>query len=413
MKTLLTTTALLVATTSASAQSTDVSAMIASGGLAATGDYLAALPDPDATERFALGGVRFLSAIEGVLQTRHGIAVSSEMLEMSGLPLLRLPVPPNPDAAPFGAAMVTGLFADAIDDLALALPPLDTIADDDTVALTIGTADIWFDIDADGARGPGEGLLDVAGAILAPQMGAALVDPDAGAALPAPASVVVRFDTADAAWLSAYAHLLSGVSEAVVAVDPTDAIDRVMTSRRNFAAIGAVQPRNNWFDNASLIDPVDLLSMVVFALDGVPDAVHARAAHDHFLAMIADNRTFWYRVATETDDDMEWIPNKTQTSALPIDFPAETGAQWQAVLADAERLLTGEALLPYWRLRDHAGLNLAALMRDPPNLDLIGLIQGESLLPYVETGPRVDGNNLRMFEQLVSGDAGLFMVILN
>ena len=41
---------------------------------------------------------------------------------------------------------------------------------------------------------------------------------------------VVRFDTADAAWLSAYAHLVSALAEAVLAYDPTDATARMMAA---------------------------------------------------------------------------------------------------------------------------------------------------------------------------------------
>ena len=59
----------------------------------------------------------------------------------------------------------------------------------------------------------------------------------------------------------------------------------------------------------------------------------------------------------------EWLDGIGGRSVLRW-VKRQTGAQWQAVLADAERLLTGEALLPYWRLRDHAGLNLAGNIAD-------------------------------------------------
>ena len=41
------------------------------------------------------------------------------------------------------------------------------------------------------------------------------------------------------------------------------------------------------------------------------------------------------------------------------------------------------------------------------------MIQGETLLPYMERGRRADADNLRQFQELVSGNAGLFIVVLN
>ncbi len=75
---------------------TDISAMIAERGLRATEVALAALPAPTPTERFGLGGVRFLAGIETALQTRWRHGMSDNLVLMSGLPILRLPVPENP-----------------------------------------------------------------------------------------------------------------------------------------------------------------------------------------------------------------------------------------------------------------------------------------------------------------------------
>ena len=129
--------------------------------------------------------------------------------------------------------------------------------------------------------------------------------------------------------------------------------------------------------------------------------------------MIADNQTFWDRVAQEQDNDAEWIPNKSQTSALPFDFPADTGTAWRKVLADAAAVLNGDLLIPHWRMGDAAGINLARLLQDPPPVDLIGMIQGGDLLPYAEPGRLIGWESMARFDALMQGDAGLFMVILN
>ncbi len=394
-----------------------ISAEIGATGLAATEARLASLTDPDATERFALGGVRFLGAVEHALQVRYATDINGTLAEQSGIPVLRLPLPPNPGATPFSPDSIPALFQGVVDDMAGALAALDTITDTDDVGLVIDTGDLWFDIDMDGVRSPGEGVLELTNLFM--------VQPefefdDDGNWVEVPVgpdgtdAIVVRFDTSDAAWLSAYAHLLSGISETVLALNPAEAIARVLEAR---AAMDAMSPiasdPSGWFSMQEIADITDVVAMFVYAMDQQPDVARSRAAHAHFLGMIEDNRTFWYRVATETDDAMEWIPNKSQTSALPIPFPEDLGPRWQAVLREAEMLLNGELLVPVWRMGDGAGVNLAAMFQNPPRLDPMGLFQGEVLVPFLEEGPLIRGDALWQFEQLVGGDAGLYMVVLN
>jgi hypothetical protein len=224
--------------------------------------------------------------------------------------------------------------------------------------------------------------------------------------------VTIRFDTADAAWLSAYAHLLSGVSELVLAVRPTEAIARVTEARDAMAALGGPASDPSGMD-AQFGAVVDGVAMVLLALDGQPDPARTRAARAHLLAVVADNRVFWDRVARETDDEAEWIPNKRQVSATGLPFPPETGALWLAVLADAEAVLEGRRLVPFWRLGAGAGVDLRALLEDPPALSLAGLAQGADLLPYMREGPLADGRNLWLFAALVQGDGALYAVVLN
>lgn len=385
------------------AQAQDISSQIATNGLSATEAALAALSSPTPTEQFALGGVRFLGAIETALQTRYNTAINDGLAVDSGLPVLRLPLPPNPNPDPFTPGVITGLFERISAELARALEPLDTIGDTDDVGLVINTGDLWFDINSNGARDPGEGMTEIAGWVLTPRFGEG----------PDMVDLTIRFDTADAAWLSAYAHLLSGVSEAVLAVDPTEAITGVLDARTAFAEFGLPGPSGGFIDQNDLNDFIDLVAMYLHAMDQQIDPVHSQAAHAHLLGMIEDNQVFWARLDQEQDNEMEWIPNATQTSALPIPFPPELGATWQTVLADAEDLLNGDQLLPFWRTGDDVGINLASFMQNPPQLDPVGLLQGDVFLPYLERGRIINGASLTRFERMLGGDAGLFMVILN
>lgn len=391
----------LVAFTFATAAQADMdySAMLRDQGLVGAQTTLSQIAEPTASDNFALGGVHFLLAVEKAAQQLYASDIDHEMAERSGLPFLRLPIPSNPNPEPFDPQVIAEVFETALIELAASIDALDRITDADEVAVVINTGDIWFDVDANGRRDYGEGFLELA----APQVDSRLNDQ-----FIAP---TVRFDTADAAWLSAYAHLLSGSSEVILATDPVSAVTRVVESRKTFEPLWAEnEPPSRYYRESNW---ADLAAMFIHAIEGQPDIDRSRAAHAHFLSMIDDNRVFWERVALETDNDREWIPNPFQQSALQIRFPAETGPTWRAVLDDAEALLKGDLLIPHWRVGQNAGVNLAAAMQNPPEIDIIAIIQGEGVAPYLERGERINPRSLRQFERLMGGNAGLFMVILN
>ncbi len=390
-------TALFFSAAAAAAQdSAGIARVLSEDGLAAAAEQLSGADTPQ--DRFALGGVLFLRAIEKTLQTRwrHGLQASSRMM----MPVLRLPVPDNPSPEPFRPEMIAGIFSTLIDDLAAARAALSGIGDDDQVALILPLREIWFDIDGDGARGTGEGLLQVAGWVLTQRMAAGRSDP------------VIRFDTADAAWLVAYTHLLSALAEGVLAFDPTDQIIRVQQAARDLDAIAADTNYASGFDMIFGAQ-VDMAAIAFYALQQQPDAAHTRAARAHLLAMIRNSRLFWTRAEAETDNAAEWIPNARQDSALGVRVPPQTGPTWLAVLQDAEDLLEGRKLIPFWRVRRGAGLNLRRMFEDPAPVDPVGWLQGLAFLPYIEEGERVSPASWREFERMLRGDAALFAVWLN
>jgi hypothetical protein len=357
-------------------------------------------------ERFTMGGLRFLAAIESALQLQWRTGMDQSMGGIGGtlgLPLLRLPLPPNPAPEPFQGSMVTELFANITKGMQAARVDLDTIPEGADFGVEIAFSDLWFDVNANQARDPGEDAAE----LLGPQLlGWQWAERDASLPLP-----VIRFDGADAAWLSAYTHLLEGISEVILTYDPAAAIDRMIATR---AALGVVPPPPETESfNFDFEAVTDALAVIEGALNQTPDATHAKAAKAHFLAMVADNRRFWTMVALEKDNDREWIPNDAQISALGFELPPGTGARWLAVLADGEALLQGRVLIPYWRGAAGQGINFGKLFDDPRPFSLTGWIQGWGVVPYLEKGPVVSGENLFRFEEMMLGNAGLMMVFLN
>lgn len=375
----------------------DLSAEIAATGLAATETRLAALTAPSEADRFALGGVRFLRALETTFQTRY----RTGMDDPTGMvPLIRLNQGTAPDAT-FQPGDVAALFTQAATDMAAARAPLDGLASGPDFSVEIRLADLWFDVNADGTRTPDEALMELLGPSL---MGFRWFDRDPTA--PAP---TIRFDRADAAWLSAYTHLLEGVANIVLAYDPTDALTRAAAARDGMNALSTPE-----FSEYDMFAPgLDAVWVILESLDQQPDAARMTAARDHFLSMVTDNRSFWMAVETETDNDAEWLPNARQTSALGLTLPPETGTTWLSVLADGEALLKGEKLIPYWRLGEGAGVNLGRMFTDPAPIDLKDWIQGAGALPYLEQGETVSAESWRTFEAMMGGDAMLMSVWLN
>ncbi len=385
------------------AAQTSISGKIGSAGLASVEAELSSLPEPTPSDALALGGVRFLRAIEKTLQTRWRVGLDARSAMLS-IPIIRLPVPPNPNPDPFDPEVLEQIFAGVIDDMAAARAPLEGLDATSDASLTLDIGDLWFDVNTNGARDDGEGVFEIAGPALIRRWGA-LSDDERIAP-------TIRFDAADAEWLVAYTHLLSAVSQIVVAFDPSREVARIGEARARIAALQANAPPQNAMDMQFGAE-VDLFAMIYLSLRQAPDPTRTEAARLHMLDMIAANKRFWAAVEAETDNNAEWIPNARQTSALGIDVPPETGPQWLAVLSDAEKLLSGELLVPHWRFGSGAGINLKALMQDPPAVDIVEWAQGVGLLPYVEDGPLITPDNWRQFSFLVGGDAALFVIFLN
>lgn len=393
--------ALLALATPAAADG--LSAEIGADGIAATLDRLKAQPEPALEDLFAIGGLQFLSGIERALQLQWRTGMDQAAGDIGGalgLPLLRLPLPPNPRPQPFRGALVTELFTQIDADMQAARAALATLPEGEDFALDLSFADLWFDVNADGARDPNESAL----LLLGPQLlGWQWQDPD-----PAAPPLVIRFDAADAAWLAAYTHVLSGIANTILAYDPAASIDRVLAAKAAFGVTPV--PEYGYFD---FEDFADAFAMLEGAVNQPPDATRARAAKGHFLAMIAENRRFWALVAAETDNDREWIPNDAQTSALGLTLPPGTGDTWLGVLADGEALLQGRLLIPYWRGAAGQGLNLARMFDEPAPVSVTGWLQGWAAVPYLEPGPVIDSDSFRRFEAMMGGNAGLMMVWLN
>jgi len=370
-----------------SVASADLSQSIHLNGLAKTESSLSA----DNDDPMAIAAVRFLRALEKTLQTRYRYNLT---LPEANLPILRLVAPTNPSPEAFDASVLTQIFKTFANDMNEVRAALDAIPRDGDIALELDLSQIWFDMDSNKARQAHESLFQ------------------AMRRNPNDEPMVVRFDRADLHWLRAYTHLLSAFSDLLVAFDPEIPYQTVHDSLVTLNELNNSTGEQHFMD-VQYGDWVDRIALIYGAINKQPDKQFTKRARQHLLKTVESNKELWRLIELETDDNREWIPNPQQTSTIPLQIPAETGAAWQAVLQDFEMVLKGKKLIPHWRLASNAGINLAKLMDDMPEVDLVTWAQGSALTPFMEQGSRISNGNWRAFNRLVSGRGMLFSVFLN
>ncbi|MFN3214165.1 MAG: hypothetical protein ACE37M_13760 [Henriciella sp.] len=346
-------------------------------------------PDTD----FLLGGIQFLRASEAIMQVRYQNSSASLAL----IPGMRNSLPANPDAK-FDPAFLEQAMTQALEHLSRAEITL-ARATGEEIGVEVPLTAIWFDVNANGTREDWESGLAVMAELNA--------TPDAAF------DGLVRFDSADANWLKAYVHVMSGMAELTLATDPTPAIRTVYEGRRDMEQLGEIE--GLFLDN----DTIDTLAAVLLTLRGVPDKTRTRAAHAHFKSMIAENRAFWTAVMRETDYEREWLPNPQQTSAFGIEVDEEMAAGWQAVLVEIESLLEGETLVPYWRMENGfeaeigIGVNIAKFLQEPGDMDIILWLHGAGAAPYLERGKLARLEAWDRFVRMTGGNGLMFAAWFN
>jgi hypothetical protein len=262
--------------------------------------------------------------------------------------------------------------------MAGAIEALDRIEDSDAVAVAIDTADLWFAHRRRRPPHPRRRVIEISAWALS-----------GGFGMEMPA-IEVRFDTADARWLSAYAHLLSGVSEGILATDPTRPSPASPTPARPSRTLA---PRRQRLHARQPVRRRGRPARHVRHGRGGParPRPHPRRArppprHRRGQPRLLDARP------QETDNDREWIPNKTSTARPACPFPPETGPCGSPSCRMPRRCCGASSSSPFWRLGDGAGSTSAAFLQDPPqDVDVAGLIQGATLLPYLREGPLATG----------------------
>ncbi len=334
--------------------------------------YLAEHPDDDQA-KYSLGLVQFVTAIEHLGQSlyRYGLRNNEGAGLAMNIPILRFPVPQNQFPEKLSYEAWRQVFATMIEDLATAERTLAQVDDPQVKSLVhVGQMQLRFNDTRTGQITISEVLRRLR--LVSP----ALND-----------DFIVVFDRADVSWLRGYCHLLMALGEMYLAHD----------SRECFAATAHLffrRPETPYpflqagrkvfsFSNWDIADVIAFIHLIHFPVE---EPKRMAAAHEHLQSVLGMSREMWKFAQSEEDDEHEWIPNARQHGALNIPVTQQMIDAWLAFVDEAEALLDGKRLVPFWRGEDRRGINLRRVFLEPQAFDLVLWVQGTGAAPYLEDG---------------------------
>jgi hypothetical protein len=371
------------------------------GTLAEGEAALAEIVASDATNadaQLGLGVIRFMRAIEHLSQGLYTYGLKPPQSFMA--PIVRLPVPENPNPQPITYADFRGLIQSYVTDLALAEATLADVEASD-VQLVLDLKQLRYDGDGDGNVTDNERFIAVI------QRVSGMRDPNM------PASLTFAFDAGDVLWLRAYCHVLMAFGELLLAYDWQESFDasffHLFPAMESPFRDALAPPSGTMNDEIAPI--ADFVSFLHIRWP-VSEPERLATVRTHLKQMIALSRESWQAIEAETADDREWIPNARQTSPFAtLQVDAERIAAWYQVLDEAEAVLDGEKHVPHWRFQQ--GVNLRRVFEEPQPFDLVLWLTGPAALPYLEDGPVTTPEDWARMTEAFGGRFGLFALWVN
>lgn len=360
-------------------------------------DAVKADPTDDQT-RLGLGLVQMVRGIERLMQGLHRYGLrtqaSNGMLAMATGGLPPLPIPPNPAPEEISYDQFRAIFQTWVTDLGTVDATLSKLSNND-VKLAVQIGLVRMDFDGDGQATEEESLWRVYQRL----------NREADISLDDVKKVIVGFDRADAEWLRGYCNLLMALGDFFLAYDAHELFER--TAHMLFPRVKTphdfLKARGSEF--GEFRDIVDLIGFVHLINFPVKEPARLKSALEHLQAMTARSRSMFKLVLAETDDDNEWIPSPKQTGIIPdMKITAEMIQGWMEFLDEADALLAGKKLIPFWRGDDaNRGVNLHKFFTEPQPFDLVMWIQGTAATPYLERGSVTKSETWERLDRIFQG----------
>jgi len=388
-------------------------------GAAAMQAAVDADPD-DGLSRFGLGVAQFFQAVEalGQSQYRYGLLGNRRR----AIPFMRLPIPENDKPEQISYESARSTIQEFLSGLSKAEQTLAGVKTSG-IKLPLKIGQIRLDLDGDGVGTDEESIWDILNALKGggrPEEAAATVN-----------QLVVAFDDGDVLWLRGYCHVMSALGEMVLAYDWRDQFERTahlfypsVKSPYDFLQTEGAGPFNG-FNSQNILDVIALIHTVNYECI---EPERMKTALGHLESVISLSRESWKLINAETDNDREWLPNPRQSAALgELRVSQQNLVGWQAFLDEADAILQGKKLLPFWRGIDgeamffdgnfpehpELGINVRKIFLEPARLDLILWLQGTGLQPFLEKGERTDPDAWRRIMDAFNGNFFLFMAWFN
>jgi hypothetical protein len=345
------------------------------GTLSQGAEEIAAL-SPSSETKAAQGILLFVAAVERLGQSlyRHGLETTNGGVMMQ-LPILRMPVEPNPNPEPLDYQKYRAILETLFDDLNKADALLVEGAKGD-VKLAIDLLKVRADINGDGKAGDNESL----GFILQALTRRAEPEP-----LP---DLTFAFDKTDILWLRGYIQFITAAAQFRLSVDFEESFNK--TAHAYFPRAGLpmqeelVRPAQamGFIDN-SIGDGLATIHLMNWQ---VTDPERLKDVRLRLKTLAQLSRESWAAARAETDNDNEWLPNAKQTSKLsaaPIDDAIIDG--WLLVMDEFEAVLDGKKLMPHWRFEK--GFSVKRFFEESKRIDAVLIAAGVDAIPFLETGP--------------------------
>ncbi|ESY02140.1 hypothetical protein [Mesorhizobium sp. LNJC405B00] len=356
----------------------------------------------DPASAYAAGAGEFFTALEilaGGLH-RHGFESPQSFM----LPLMRLPIPDNPDPEPLTYEQFRAILVAFRDRLETSAATLGSVPADADIGMVVDLTHAGIDLNEDGAIAPDESMAAIMASL---SRGGTSSD---GAA----SSLTFRFDRADGFWLQGYAEFLMAQADFWLAHDFRTMFDgsfhmlfpRAKLPLQDILVPPAGDMGSSIFSSEWRI--ADFISMVHLVNWPVVEPERRQAARRHLLEIIRLSREDWKAIRAETDNDREWLPGPQQKGENPLtglEVGEEQVEAWLATLTMAEDLLEGRKLLPHFRITASTGqgINMKRFFEEPKPFDLVLSITGPAIAPYLESGEIVTSGEFDQIQRQFGG----------
>ncbi|MER9916651.1 MULTISPECIES: hypothetical protein [unclassified Mesorhizobium] len=356
----------------------------------------------DPASAYAAGAGEFFTALEilaGGLH-RHGFESPQSFM----LPLMRLPIPDNPNPEPLTYEQFRAILVAFRDRLETSAATLGSVPADADIGMVVDLTHAGIDLNEDGAIAPDESMA----AIMA-SLSRGGISSDGAAP-----SLTFRFDRADGFWLQGYAEFLMAQADFWLAHDFRTMFDgsfhmlfpRAKLPLQDVLVPPAGDMGSSIFSSEWRI--ADFISMVHLVNWPVVEPERRQAARRHLLEMIRLSRQDWKAIRAETDNDREWLPGPQQKGENPLtglEVGEEQVEAWLATLTMAEDLLEGRKLLPHFRITVSTGqgINMKRFFEEPKPFDLVLSITGPAIAPYLESGEIVTSGEFDQIQRQFGG----------